>query len=219
MQCSFTCIFISIKPCILRKTRWFHIFINDIITFLNWINSFVDAASRAGCRLLMSFLIWAHFSLCISSRSVPKETIMSICLSLNLGARCHHYWIINWIYMMVSPWTVVIIVWSHVWKNFWESLSISSYSLSWISERQFFPCVIVCLLSMHVHQIFFARCTCLRPYLPLAKHRFVLIWSSLSWKQIHNFSYFFAKNSESFHHIIFICKLIKNLLDHISKFI
>ena len=222
MQSSLSCFLISIKPYILRMARWLHVFVDNLITSLNWVDSFIDAASWASCWLLMSSLVWAHFPILVSSRAISKEAIVGICLSLNFRARCHHYWIIYWVNVMVSAWTVIIVsivVRSHMRKYFWESLSVSGYSFCWVSERQFFPGVIVCLLTVHVHQIFLAWCTRLWPDLSFAEHRLLFIWSSLSWKQIHYFSYFFTKKSKSFHHIVFICKLIENLLDHISKFV
>lgn len=184
MQSSLSCFLISIKPYILRKARWFHVFVDNLITFLNWVDSFIDAAPWASCRLLMTSLVWAHFPFLDSSRAVSKEAIVSICLSLNLWTRCHHYCIIYWIYVMVSARTVVIdiVVWSHMWKYFWESLSISGDSFCWVSERQFLPGVIVCLLTVHVHQIFLAWCARLWPNLSLTEHRLFFVWSSLSWK-------------------------------------
>jgi hypothetical protein len=61
-------------------------------------------------------------------------------------------------------------------------LSVSGYSFCWVSERQFLPGVIVCLLTVHVHQIFFTWCASLWPDLSLAEHRLFFVWSSLSWK-------------------------------------
>ena len=100
-------------------------------------------------------------------------------------------------------------------------MAVSRNSLTWISEWQFLPSIIVHSLSVHVYEAFLARCTSLWSQMSFAEHSilFVVSASTLSRKEVHDFSDLLTKLGESFHYIIFISKLVKDLLDHLSEFI
>ena len=55
----------------------------------------------------------------------------------------------------------------------------------------------------------------------LAKHSIfsVVCGTSLSRQKIHDLSDFLAELCKSLHHIVFVCKLVKDLLDHVSEFV
>lgn len=113
------------------------------------------------------------------------------------------------------------ITWLHVRKDLGEALTVSRNSLTWVSERQFLPCIEVHSLSVHIYEVLLARCTRLWSQMTFAEHSILFIVSAatLSRQQVHDFSNLLTKLGESFHNIIFVGKLVENLLDHFSQFI
>ena len=54
----------------------------------------------------------------------------------------------------------------------------------------------------------------------LAEHCVVLCWTTtLFGKQIHDLSDLLTQLCESLHYIIFVGKLVEDLLDHVSQFV
>ena len=64
----------------------------------------------------------------------------------------------------------VEVTWLHVWKDFRESLAISSNSFIGVSERKLVPDMVVYLLSIHIDDILFAWGTSERAEMSLAEH-------------------------------------------------
>ena len=54
----------------------------------------------------------------------------------------------------------------------------------------------------------------------LAEHGIILRWrGTLLGKQIHDLSDLLTQLSKSLHNILFVCKLVQNLLDHVSQLV
>ena len=76
------------------------------------------------------------------------------------------------------------------------------------------------LLPVQVDDILLTGCAGEWAEVPLAEHGVVDIGvSSLACKKLHDLSDLLAELCETSHNILFVGKLVQNLLDHISQFI